>query len=287
MEGLINLECIQAGGGTHLVDQGRSGFRHLGIVQGGAADQRAASRARELLELAQEAPLLEFTLHGGQWLLSGKGQFVITGADMDWRINGRPVELYTTIDFDGDYMLDSSMATNGCRSYLAINGHWEMDQLLGSCSPLTPSLDAIDAGWSATIRAKDEVSYTSDLDVYQHIPQLPMVLSVSPGPEWCLLTSIQQTALLALTYEVAGSSNRQGIRLKSDSSLFSEIVLDNQISSPVLPGTIQLTPTGPVLLFKDAQTIGGFPRILLLAPNNLDALGQVKPGDEVTFKMKV
>ena len=58
------------------------------------------------------------------------------------------------------------------------------------------------------------------------------------------------------------------------------------LSSPVLPGTIQLPPGGaPLLLLADAQTTGGYPRIATVAESALDELGQLRPGQPIRFTL--
>ncbi|MEL6989257.1 MAG: hypothetical protein AAGK97_15710, partial [Bacteroidota bacterium] len=60
------------------------------------------------------------------------------------------------------------------------------------------------------------------------------------------------------------------------------------ISSPVIPGCIQLPPDGlPIILMKDAQTTGGYPRIAVVDTDDLNILAQKKPGDSVGFSLLV
>jgi allophanate hydrolase subunit 2 len=58
------------------------------------------------------------------------------------------------------------------------------------------------------------------------------------------------------------------------------------ISSPVLPGTIQMTPSGNIIiLHRDCQTTGGYSRILQLNEKSLNDLSQLKIGDKIKFKL--
>ncbi len=291
----LTIHCIQAGGGVYLVDQGRPGQRAMGIPRGGAADRRAANRLREILELPPEAILLECSLVGGQWLLSGRGQLAIGGADMPWKLNGRPLEAYTTIDLDGDYLLDGGQANCGCRSYIALRGEWQVPRVLGSVSPGVPGIQSIRKGWEAQLISWEELAYTSDFDPYQHCPRFPLQFAVLPGPEWSLLPTSVQANILQAAWVVQANSDRQGLRLASaelasswpQASLPQASSLSNMISSAVLPGTIQLTPSGLILLLCDAQTVGGFPRVLLLAQEvAVDVAGQLKQGDALQLIAK-
>jgi antagonist of KipI len=52
----------------------------------------------------------------------------------------------------------------------------------------------------------------------------------------------------------------------------------------VLPGTVQLPPSGqPLLLLADGQTTGGYPRIAQVAQADLGIAAQLRPGDNVRF----
>ena len=56
------------------------------------------------------------------------------------------------------------------------------------------------------------------------------------------------------------------------------------VSEPVAPGAIQITNDGrPIVLGVDGQTIGGYPKVAHVIAADLDALGQLRPGDEVRF----
>jgi allophanate hydrolase subunit 2 len=56
------------------------------------------------------------------------------------------------------------------------------------------------------------------------------------------------------------------------------------LTSATLPGTVQLTPSGKlIILMKDGQTTGGYPRILQLSEKSINILSQKKAGDSVSF----
>ena len=57
------------------------------------------------------------------------------------------------------------------------------------------------------------------------------------------------------------------------------------ISEPVCPGAVQVTPDGQcIVLGVDGQTIGGYPKIAQVIQADLDALGQLRPGQAIQFK---
>ena len=285
MAGTLTLTCLRpASGGTYLVDGGRPGHRAIGVAGGGPADGRAMAAANRLLGRPAHATCLETTLSGGRWLLSGSGQIALTGADITWRLNGRVLETYSVLYVEGDGLLTSLPAKRGVRGYLAVNGRWRVPRALGSAEGGLPGVPAVAAGWTADVPWETAAGFRTDLDVYQHLPSTPLALSAVPGPEHNLLSQSQKAQLTELRFTVGNSSNRQGIRLEHPGLTTTD--LPPMISSPVLPGTVQLTPNGPILLGPDAQTVGGYPRVLLVHDRRvLAAAFQVRPGEKMSFQI--
>lgn len=278
----LTISCLKPGAGAFLVDGGRPGHQQLGVAFGGPADERAMAEANRLLGRDKRATCLEFTQNGGQWLVSGEGQFVLTGADMNWRLNGRLLEPYQVQYLEGDGILTSTVARSGFRSYLAVNGDWQTPKALGSGEAGLPGILAISTGWTTDVRWEQEAGFRMDLDVNQHLPELPLEVKTAPGPEWGQLSLREQRWLNETHFLIHPDSNRQGLRLLAESPL--SVALPPMISSPVLPGTIQLAPSGPIILGPDAQTIGGYPRVLIIEdPEVLAVLFQVAIGEAVKF----
>jgi antagonist of KipI len=56
------------------------------------------------------------------------------------------------------------------------------------------------------------------------------------------------------------------------------------ISEAVVPGTVQVPPSGqPILLLQDCQTIGGYPKIAQVITFDLGIAAQLRAGDHVRF----
>ena len=102
------------------------------------------------------------------------------------------------------------------------------------------------------------------------------------GPEFNLFSSEEQDKITNCVYAVSNKNNRMGYQLEEE-------VLKHTISmitNPVLPGTIQLIPSGQlIILMKDAQTTGGYPRIFQLTELSIAILAQKKSGDKINFKL--
>ena len=66
--------------------------------------------------------------------------------------------------------------------------------------------------------------------------------------------------------------------------------LEHQLQLPsglVLPGTVQLTPNGKLLIaMADGQVTGGYPRVLLLGKEDIATLAQLRTGATVKISPK-
>lgn len=309
----LKLECQRLNsGGCRPVDEGRPGWMDKGLQQGGPADRTTVHLLNRLLGQAAFNPCLEFTLDGGQWLLSGKGQIALGGADMQWQLNGQRLQAYSRLELNGTYELSGTRAASGARSYLAVRGEWfGLPQVWHSCSPGAPGIVPCQVGDAYQVKSQGPAATQQQLNTAAYLPELPLRIPVQAAPEFAELSATDRHSLLTQSWQVSPSSNRQGLRLlpkgehpeKRQAStirppgwsssgydlpyrqqLFKPLHKKN-ISSPVLPGTVQLTPTGPILLFRDAQTIGGYPRALIATTESLDLIGQLGPGDELYFSL--
>ena len=62
--------------------------------------------------------------------------------------------------------------------------------------------------------------------------------------------------------------------------------LKPKITSLVMQGTVQLTPSGKIIiLMRDNQTCGGYPRILQLTENAINRLSQKHMNNNISFEL--
>ena len=81
---------------------------------------------------------------------------------------------------------------------------------------------------------------------------------------------------------MSSQSDRVGYRLEG-SPLTSR--LPQLISEPVRLGTIQVSESGaPIVTMRDGPTVGGYPKLGVVAPADLSWLAQCRPGQTVQFQ---
>ena len=270
----LTIECLQPGNGAYLVSNRYDARRAEGFPGAGPADQISAALGNRLLGQAEDTTCLELTLTGGRWRLSGTGQFALTGAEMGAKLDDRVCATDEVHDFDADdQTLTLGPAQNGMRTYLTVRGEW----MTTGTVPNRP----LAKGWRASVHGEQASGYQLSLD--KPFWRNKTTLTALPGPEWELLPAAAQRWLLSGTFRLTGG-NRQGLRLEAPTPV-PPLNLGSMLSSPVLPGTVQWTPAGLVVLGPAAQTVGGYPRVLLLGAELLSPCYQMTENSEIRFNL--
>ena len=107
-------------------------------------------------------------------------------------------------------------------------------------------------------------------------------IRVTRGPEFNRLRNSE--AFFMTHWRTTKEMSRMGIRLENSNAKL-EVESEKMISGPVADGTIQLTPSGLIVLMRQRQTIGGYPRIFNVVEVDIDRLAQYPPGCDITFKL--
>jgi KipI family sensor histidine kinase inhibitor len=281
------MEFLRSGFQTTIQDLGRTRFRRFGVPVAGAMDRIAAANANRLLGLPDHAAVLEYALVGPDIRFHSRCQIALTGARFQPFLNGSTTEMGQVMDIAaGDY-LQVGTADQGCRGYLAINGKISASRWLQSSS--ASAVNEVEWTPGATIQAGDTLTFEPPT-ARPSRPMLPSfeitgapTIRLLPGPEYDWLDDRQKATLTQSTLTVASEANRMGYRI---SESLGAIAKSSLISSPVVPGTVQLPSDGrPIVLMRDGQTTGGYPRIAVVLDYDLNRLAQVRPGNPVRFRM--
>ena len=277
------IEVVKSGFFSTIQDLGRYGFGHLGVPVSGAMDQSSAKLANEIIGNHIDAAVIEMTLIGGVFKFSCNTHIAITGADMLPKLNNVSVSAYKPIQINKGDIVSFSALTHGYRTYLAVLGGLKTEEVLNSRSFFEPVTvkGLLKNGDTLPIDEKNLVFK----DGYSKIKNQcfdSSVFQVFPGPEFNSLSHKQQELLFGSEFTISNLNNRMGYQL-------SELIENNInpiITSAVLPGTVQLTPGGRlIVLMRDAQTTGGYPRVLQLSDKAINLLAQKKTADKIRFSL--
>lgn len=284
-----SLEVIDGGFLTTVQDEGRTGYRQFGVPVSGAMDDYAYRLANKLVGNTSNMPVLEMTLNGGGYRFKTNAIIAVTGAEMNPQLNGEKFAMNAPCHINPGDVLTFDFCEKGCRSYLAIRGKLDVQEVMGSCSTF---LTAKFGGFEGRALQEGDVlkwnepeeSFTHHEVPKERIPYYSskVELRILEGPEWDWLSESQKTHFLNTLFDVNPDSNRMGVRLKGDNI---QPKKGQMVSGPVLPGIIQLPENGrPIIIMKDGQAVGGYPRIAKVADADLWRAGQLWSGMQLSFR---
>ncbi|MFY0653281.1 MAG: biotin-dependent carboxyltransferase family protein [Cyclobacteriaceae bacterium] len=277
------IEVISPGMYSSIQDFGRIGFRSYGVPLSGAMDQTSLKIGNSLLGNSFAEAAIEITTIGPKLLFYANTQIALTGADLSAQLNG--VDIKTNVSYPvvpGD-LLQFSKPKYGRFAYLCIKEGIKVQEHLGSKStyplaklgqPLLSKGMKVYLDKETTHPSKSGVRIKPDA---KHFDE--GTINAFPGPEFDLLGD----NFLNDSFEISPESNRMGFRFKGSKAHAHDTSI---LTSSVMPGTVQLPPSGePIVLMRDCQTTGGYPRVLQLTDRSIDILSQKAPGSRMYFKL--
>jgi len=287
----VSIEVIAPGLQTTIQDLGRRGWSHMGVPESGAADKFSLKVANFLLSKDINSPAIECTLTGPSLKFLKSYYLVITGADMNPKINDKSFKMYEVRRVKANDILSLSSCSIGCRSYIAFSEDLVSERFLDSVSTYLPAkLGGIEGlplevgSVISTIKADFDVTNSEDIDPYLlNSYTNDWQLSAMEGLEFEFLSSKSKKDIFTTTFSVSNDSNRMGNRLKG---INLELINNgHMVSEPMSVGSVQCPKNGlPIILGCDSQTLGGYPRILQIAETDFPIIGQLRPHDRVSFK---
>ena len=241
-------------------------------------DKNAARVALLILGKNENDPLIECTSMAPEILFNNAIRIVISGADFNWKLNGEKVNRNAILEIKKNDILKGHFSKKGFRGYIAIEGELEIKKVYDSYSTYS---NAKIGGFQGRLLQKGDVLKwrNSNFDFSQN-----KIIPIRKGPEFSLLSKKSIELLTSNIYKIGIDSNRMGIRLEGEKLENSSFQLENSL--PVLPGFIQLPPSGlPIVVLQDGQTTGGYPRIAYVQDEFLSKLNQIPLGGEFQFQL--
>ena len=280
------LEIVNCGPGASVQDAGRYGFRRFGVSTAGAMDRRALALANALAGNPPDTAAVELPLAGAEFRVVGGPVLVAAhGPGTTLAVSGRPESERSSVQLaEGDTVMIGP-PRDGVYGYVAVAGGILTRPVLGSRSchrrsgiggdVLSPGDRLPCAGGS-----DNAPLYLPEGKWYDSSDAIRIV----PGPQADCFEEATWSRFLSSRYRISPRSDRMGLRLEGPvlrSSKGHDIV-----SEGVVPGSVQLPGDGnPIVLGRDCQTTGGYPKIATVVSADLDRLAQVPIGRDVRFRM--
>ena len=279
------IKVVSGGLYTSIQDLGRFGYRKMGVPLAGAMDRYSARLANRLVGNSNNAATIEITHIGPVLNFTEKTEIAITGAGFSPTLNNYEVPLNTRILVQADSTLKFGLPGYGMRAYISISGGFSAEMVLGSYSQYQGITlkDTIENGDILLIEPFEKVSEKVTASVKVSRERFTSeVLEVFRGPDFHLLPEHLQKSVPESGMMVSSESNRMAYLLKG----WEDFSANEIITAPVQPGTVQLTPSGQcIVLMRDAQTTGGYARVLQLTEKSINKLAQKLAGTTLIFRL--
>jgi antagonist of KipI len=297
----MTATVLRAGFLTTVQDLGRTGSRQSGVTLSGALDSHALSVANLLVGNQSGAAGLEATLGTIRLRFADERLIAWCGGEFDVHLAeaqippGRAARVH-----EGEELVVQPPSRGG-RAWIAIAGGIDAPLVLGSRSTDLRSgfggfdgraladgyvlkLGRVAPDASRRTKSGGESRVASFGAPYEWAAPsaLPGVLRVIRGVDWSRFEVRSQSLLMREAFQVRADSDRMGVRLSGPE--LTRVQQEDLVSEAVVPGTIQVPPSGqPILLLGDCQTIGGYPKIAHVITVDLPKAAQLCTGDQVRF----
>ena len=296
---MASLRVIRPGLHTTVQDRGRWGFQAQGVPVAGAMDLCAHRIANALAANDAGAATLEVTLIGPEIEFDDAQAFAVAGATFDLSLDGRPVQMNTTVISAAGARLVFGPRRSGARAYLAVSGGVDVPQVFGSRSTHIGSRmggfegRALKAGdrlpLGTTVRLKPDTTARTTATTMSHVvsgfsrtSSGPSRIRVLPGPQPDRFDPDALDALQSAAYTISTDSDRMGFRLAGPAVAHPRDVQMISDATPV--GALQVPAScQPLLLMADRQTTGGYPIVATVISADISKVAQLAPGDSMAF----
>lgn len=279
------LTILKTGPGTSIQDLGRIGYADFGVPASGGLDMRSLSWVNHLLKNKVSDAVLEICQPGLHVKFDSPTLICLAGAQSTIKLNGALICSNGTMEVQSNDEIEIGSFSEGSTLYLGVKNGFQTGEIINSRSWFKGITDADFA------KKADQIPYFTN----QQLPvftaskakwnfewSAEQSIEVYPGPDWKLLNHKNQKIIESTEFTISDLKNRMAIQL-------TELLpnsMPEMITAPVFPGTVQLTSGGKLLiLMKDAQVTGGYPRILHVTEKGLSILAQKKPQQKIRFRL--
>jgi biotin-dependent carboxylase-like uncharacterized protein len=282
------FDVLKPGLFTTIQDAGRFGYLKYGVPISGAMDTLSLTAANLLVGNNPNDACLETTLIGPELQALKRTQIAVTGGIASPKINGQNVPMWQTVNLQKDDVISFVKMENGCRGYISVRGGIGAPLVLGSKSTYVRGgfggLKGRQLKTGDIIEAFDVPLLRFGYSMpEQLVPQFTdFTVNVVFGPQAEMFTEKGLNTFLSNPYKVTPEADRMGYRLDGP-SIEHEAKADI-VSDALLPGAIQVPKNGkPIIIMRDAQTTGGYPKIAVAITSDISLLGQARPNDTIEF----
>lgn len=283
MPAILSIE--RAGPLCTIQDGGRFGYLAHGISASGPMDGGAFLRAGRLAGSVGAAGI-EFSMLGLDLVVvEGEASFGWDGGVFEVLVNGQRQAWPGSVRLGAGDRLSISAGTGGNYGYLRFGGEVDVPEVMGSrATSLRVGIGGLEG---RALRASDRLAIVGD----GVAPDAMASRGEDKGPIrfiWGLHAEVFEPGLrekfVTAEFRISSMMDRMGVRLRDEGAVFAEARVLSLVSDPVVVGDIQILGDGtPIVLGRDHQPTGGYPRIGTIISADLDRFFQLRPNAELVF----
>ena len=284
------FEIIRAGINTTFQDKGRNNLYHIGIPFSGAMDNRNYLLANRLVGNKLDLPVIEFAYQGPLLKYNGDAITIALAGDVIFKIRKKDNEIegncYENYQLENGDEIDILSTNKSVYGYLAISGEFDLKFQWGSCSINTKANIGSNDGKKLENNQKliiSKISANQQKKKTNYLNSKVENIRVIKGTNFDYFSEEGKSNFFEKEFTVSKLSDRMGMRLNGPE--IENIVNTNIKSEGLLKGVIQVPADGnPIIMLSDHGTIGGYPKIGVVASVDYDRLVQISPGSKIKFK---
>lgn len=279
------LKITRAGPLTTIQDDGRYGMLVHGVSASGPMDRGAFMRAGAWAG-SSDAAGVEFTMAGMDLVVAaGPVRLGWDGGAFNLTVNGIAREWPGGADLAAGDRLSIIPGGSGNFGYLRFGAALDVPMVMGSRATSTRA--RIGGLGGRALEQGDELVLRGE----GREPRSPPAPHADDGPIrfiWGLhadqFSPELREKFLSAEFTVTPWMDRMGMRLRDEGGVFGGVSILSLVSDPIVVGDIQILGDGtPIVLMRDHQPTGGYPRIGTVISADLDRLAQLRPGAAIAF----
>ena len=297
------FKVIKKGLETSVQDYpGRMGYLNQGFPPSGPMDSWSFRLSNLLVGNSESSAALECQFMGPTLGFEKDCIISICGADMQPKLDGKPIPLWQSIKIKQGQVLELSYCLAGARTYISVDGGIDTEPWLGSKSTFHKAGvggvegRAIQEG--QLIKVGDGNGQEGKQVKNNCKPHIQTdgnwEIEVVRGPNDDWLDEKGYKTFQNTNWKMQARSDRTGLRLDGPTLTFNEKATNkspehgyepsNIIDQGYPIGGINLAGQTPIILVNDGPSMGGFIVPYTVPSAAFWKLGQAKPGDILKFK---
>tara|TARA_Y100000590_G_scaffold73779_1_gene81289 strand:+ start:1210 stop:2154 length:945 start_codon:yes stop_codon:yes gene_type:complete len=284
------FDIIRPGVNSTFQDNGRDHLYHIGIPFSGAMDNRNFLIANKLVNNNLNSAVIEFAYQGPHMKYFGEkinlaisGDVIFSIKKKDNEIQGNCYQSYKIESGDEINIISTNKSVYG---YLAIGGDLDIKYQWNSCSTNTKANIGANDGKKFKEGQKiylKKINSNQDIKKINYINTKIENIRVIKGTNFNYFSEDGKKLFYDSEFTISKLSDRMGMRLEG--SKIENIVNTNIKSEGLIKGVIQVPADGnPIIMLSDHGTVGGYPKIGVVASVDYDRLVQMSPGSKIKFK---